>query len=170
MMKIFTISLIVFLIFPLASFAISQSDEDEYIYLFHLYNDNGQIFVDRDAQFKYDIVAEIFVPEILNTQFPYRGEIVNFKGEISKTFQFDPKQGNPNFVKGKILVKAPYLPDGQKVNFYNAQGNQLLSVFVSDSSFCNDDGVCNATVGEELVSLSIVKINFLTIGKIWCLN
>lgn len=118
-------------------------------YLFHLYYDNGQLAVDRDFEFKYDVVSELFVPEIINTQFPYKGEVVNLRGEVVETFQFDPKHGDPSFVKGKISVKAPYLADGQKVNFFDAQGNQLLSVFVSDSSFCNDDGVCNADVGED---------------------
>ncbi len=118
-------------------------------YLFHLYYDNGQLFADRDVQFKYDIISETFVPETINTGFPYKGEVVNLKGEVVKTFQFDPRHGDPKFLKGKISVKAPYIPDGQKVNFYNAQGNQLLSIFVSESSFCNDDGVCNADVGED---------------------
>ena len=119
------------------------------VYLFHLYYDNDQLFADRDVQFKYDIIPEKFVPEILTTQFPFRGEVVNLKGEVVETFQFDPRQGNPKFLKGKILVKAPYFPDGQKVNFFDSQGNQLLSIFVSESSFCNDDGVCNPDVGED---------------------
>ena len=119
------------------------------VYLFHLYYDNGQLFADRDVEFKYDIIAETFIPETLNTQFPYKGEVVNLKGEVAETFQFDPRKGNPKFLKGTFSVKAPYVPDGQKVNFYNAQGNQLLSIFVSESSFCNDDGVCNSDVGED---------------------
>src|SRR3989344_6697351 len=148
-MKIFPIVLILFLIFPLMSFAISQSDEDEYVYLFRLYYDNGQLFADRDVEFKYDIVAEKFVPETLNTQFPYKSEIINLKGEVANTFQFDPRQGNPQFLKGTLSVKAPYVPDGQKAVFYNNQGDALLTIFVSESSFCDDDGVCNPDVGED---------------------
>lgn len=125
------------------------AESQDFIYLFRLYYDNGQLFADRDAQFKYDVIPETFVPEIINTQFPYKGEVVNLKGEIAETFQFDPRQGNPKFLKGKISVKAPYVPDGQKANFYDSQGNQLLSIFVSESSFCNDDGACNADVGED---------------------
>src|SRR3989344_4346660 len=147
-MKIFITLLFIFLV-PISSFAISESEEDRYVYLFHLYYDNGQLVADRDAEFKYDIVAEIFVPETLNTQFPYKGEVVNLKGEVAETFQFDPKQGNPSFLKGTLSVRAPYLPDGQKVVFYNNQGDASLTIFVSDSSFCNDDGVCNADVGED---------------------
>ena len=148
-MKIFITLLVIFLV-PISSFAISESEEDRYVYLFHLYYDNGQLVADRDAEFKYDIVAEIFVPETLNTQFPYKGEVINLKGEVAETFQFDPRQGNPNFLKGTLSVKVPYLPDGQKVSFYDGQGNQLLSIFVSDSSFCNDDGACNSDTGEDV--------------------
>ncbi len=136
---------------PLVVFGEGVADKQvsSSVYLLHLYFDNGQLFADRDVQFKYDILSETFVPEILATQFPYKGEVVNLKGEVAATFQFDPRQGNPKFLKGKISVKAPYVPDGQKGNFYNGQGNQLLSIFVSESSFCNDDGVCNPDVGED---------------------
>ena len=148
-MKIFSIILILFLVLPLSSFAITESEDDQYVYLFHLYYDNGQIFADRDFDIKYNIIAESFVSETFITQFPYKGEIINFNNQVASTFQFDPRQGNSSFLKGKISVKAPYFADGQKVNFYDGQGNQLLSIFVSESSFCNDDGVCNSDVGED---------------------
>ncbi len=137
--------------FFLTGFVFAEGDRNplDSSYLFFLYYDNGQLFADRDFQFKYDVIPEKFTPETPNTQFPYKGEVINLKGEIAKTFQFDPHQGNSKFLKGKISVKAPYAPDGQKVNFYDGQGNQLLSIFVSESSFCNDDGVCNADVGED---------------------
>src|SRR3989344_8941156 len=139
------------LLLPFAVFSEGVADKQvsSSVYLFHLYYDNSQLFADRDVQFKYDILSEIFVPETLNTQFPYKGEVINLKGEVAKTFQFDPRQGSPAFLKGKISVKAPYFADGQKVVFYDNQGDALLTIFVSESSFCNDDGICNADVGED---------------------
>lgn len=118
-------------------------------YVFHLYYDSGQLFANRDLKYKYDVLPETFIPETFSTQFPYKGEIVNLKGEVANTFQFDPRRSNPQFLKGTLSVKAPYVPDGQKAVFYNSQGQSLLSIFVSDSSFCNDDGVCNSDVGED---------------------
>ena len=143
--------ILIVLSFLLAGFVFAEGDRSplDSSYLFYLYYDNGQLVADRDAEFKYDIVAEIFVPETLNTQFPYKGEVINLKGEVAKTFQFDPRHGDPKFLKGTLLVKAPYVSDGQKVNFYDGQGNQFFSIFVSESSFCNDDGVCNPDVGED---------------------
>src|SRR3989344_8690633 len=143
--------ILIVLSFLLAGFVFAEGDRSplDSSYLLFLYYDNGQLFANRDFEFKYDVIPETFVPETLNTQFPYKGEVVNLKGEVAETFQFDPKQGNPSFLKGTLSVRAPYLPDGQKVVFYNNQGDASLTIFVSDSSFCNDDGVCNADVGED---------------------
>src|SRR3990167_398128 len=145
---IFTI-LIILISLGSSAIAAERIDFENTSYLFYLYYDNSQLFADRDFEFSYDVIPETFVPETFNTQFPYKGEVINFKGEVAETFQFDPRQGNPNFLKGTLSVKAPYVPDGQKVSFYNVQGNQLLSIFVSESSFCNDDGICNSDVGED---------------------
>lgn len=118
-------------------------------YFFHLYYDNGQLFADRDVEFKYDVVPEEFVPETVNTQFPFKVEIITLNNQVAGTFVFDPRRGAPSFLKGKISVKAPYVPDGEKAVFYDSQGRSLLTIFVSESSFCNDDGVCNSDVGED---------------------
>ena len=132
-------------------FVYAEDDRDPMAssYLFFLYYDNGQLFANRDFEFKYDVIPEEFVPETVNTGFPYKGEIININNQIATTFQFDPRRGDPKFLKGAISVKAPYTPDGQKVIFYDNQGKQLLTIFVQDSSFCNDDGVCNADIGED---------------------
>lgn len=153
MFKKISILLTVFVLINGFVFADTTETQD-FIYLFHLYYDNGQLFADRNVRFKYDVIPEKFIPETLTTQFPYKGEVINLKGEVAEIFQFDPRQGNLKFLKGTLLVKAPYVPDGQKVNFYDSQRNQLLSIFVSDSSFCNDDGVCNSDVGEDTKTCS----------------
>lgn len=143
---IFSFSLLVLSFMPVFADEIGSQN---FIYLFHLYYDNGQLFANRDFEFKYDVIPEAFIPETINTGFPYKGEIVNLNNQIAATFQFDPRRGDPNFLKGAISIKAPYVPDGQKAVFYNAQGESLLTIFVSESSFCNDDGVCNADIGED---------------------
>jgi len=125
---------------------------NSFYYIFHLYYDNGQLSADRDFQFKYDVIPGDFIADPVNTQFPYRGEIVNLMGEIAGRFVFDPKQGDVNFSKGKILVNASYVADGQKAVFYDSQNQPVLTISVSDSSFCNDDGICNADQGEDSLS------------------
>lgn len=49
-------------------------------------------------------------------------------------------------------MKAPYVADGQKAVFYNAQNEALLTISVAESSYCNDDGICNADRGEDSLS------------------
>lgn len=151
-MRNYKIIILVLLFIPVFAFS-SHGEEiiptQSASYLFHLYYDNGQLVADRDFEFKYDVVPELFVPETVNTQFPFRGEIINLNNQVAGIFQFDPRRDAPGFLKGKISVKAPYVPDGQKAVFYDAQGNQLLTIFVSESSFCNDDGVCNVDNGED---------------------
>src|SRR3989344_3107775 len=60
--------------------------EDSYVYNFHLYYDNGQLFADRDFEFKYDVIPEEFTPETFNTQFPFKGEIINLKNGVAAEF------------------------------------------------------------------------------------
>lgn len=132
-----------------ASEYVPDTPPEQLSYLFHLYYDNGQLVADRDFEFKYDIIPEEFVPETYNTQFPFKGEVINFKNEVAASFLFDPRKGDQRFLKGKVAVKAPYVPDADKVYFYDNQGNQLLTFFVGESSFCDDDGICNSDRGES---------------------
>jgi len=136
-------------IFPSYSQADKTTDAYPFVYLFHLYYDNGKLFADRDFEFKYDLIAEEFVPETITTDSPYKGEIVSIKGSVLATFSFDPKRGNASFKVGKISVKGPYFADAAKVNFYDNRNQLLLTIDVKESSFCNDDGICDKDVGEN---------------------
>jgi len=136
-------------IFPSYSQADKTTDAYPFVYLFHLYYDNGRLFADRDFEFKYDLIAEEFVPETITTDSPYKGEIVSIKGSVLATFSFDPKRGNASFKVGKISVKGPYFADASKVNLYDNRNQLLLTIDVRESSFCNDDGICDRDVGEN---------------------
>lgn len=133
----------------------AQKEFSPSVYLFHLYYDNGQLFADRDFEFKYDILVEKYRPEIVNEAHAYRGEIVDFKNQVRETFRFDPQlsmnkgRGEKLLVKGKISAKGPFLADGKEVNFYNVEKEKLLTISLSGTSFCNDDGICNGEVGED---------------------
>ncbi len=114
-------------------------------YLFHLYlNTTNQLVTDRSFKFSYDIISDTFVQPPVG-QFPYHGEIISFTGASAANFKFDVHQG-------KVSVYAPYVADAQKVVFYDSQNQAILTVPVSDSSFCNDDGICNADRGEDSLS------------------
>jgi hypothetical protein len=125
------------------------SDQQNFIYRFHLYFDNGQLFANRDFEFKYDVIPDDFVPEMISTGRAFRGEVISGKNEILHSFRFDPQKGNSAFKKGAIAVDGPYFANAAKVNFYNDKNQLLLTLDVSGSSFCNDDGACNKDVGEN---------------------
>lgn len=135
-------------VFSSPVFAAAQ-DEGKYTYLFHLYYDNGRLVADRDFEFKYDLIAEEFVPETITIGSPYRGEVISIKNVVEATFQFDIKRNDPTFTKGKISIKGPYFADASETKFYNDRGQLLLTLNVGGSSFCNDDGICNKDVGED---------------------
>lgn len=122
----------------------TNKQANPFVYLFHLYYDNGQLFADRDVEFKYDLIAEPYAPLAVNQAAAYKGEVVNLLGKVEGAFSF-----NPALTKGKILVKGPYFSDADKVNFYNPQGKLLLTIPVGDSSVCNDNGRCESDVGED---------------------
>lgn len=151
MIKKTTIILIVAagLMLSLFTFADTVSTQQNFIYRFHLYYDKGQLFANRDFEFKYDVIPDDFVAETVSAATSFRGEIVSGKGEILSSFRFDPKKGNPGFTKGAIAVDGPYFANAAKVNFYNGTNQLLLTLDVSGSSFCNDDGTCNKDVGED---------------------
>src|SRR3989344_6977087 len=84
---------------PLITNADVVSTRENFVYLFHFYYDNGQLFTDRDAKFKYDIVAEPYAAPVLKTAEPYSGEILNFNNKILATFKFDQ-----SIVKGRMSI------------------------------------------------------------------
>ncbi|MBI2064044.1 MAG: hypothetical protein HYT65_03585 [Candidatus Yanofskybacteria bacterium] len=129
---------------PLVTNADVISTRENFVYLFHFYYDNGQLFTDRDAKFKYDIVAEPYAASALKTADPYSGEILNFNNKILATFKFDQ-----SIVKGRMSIKGPYFADASEVNFYDGSNQLLLTIDVSGSSFCNDDEICNSDAGEN---------------------
>ena len=116
-------------------------------YVFHLFlNIANQLVADRDAQFIYDIVSDKFVQPSVG-RFPYRGEIISFTGQTAQEFQFDVQPG-------KLTIKAPYVPDAQKVVFYDGQNQAALTIPVNDGSICNDDDTCNTAGGEDSLNCS----------------
>ena len=129
--------------------SLPPAEEFPFVYLFHLYYDNGRLFADKDFEFKYDLIADQFVQPQLNTAGPYRGEIVSMLGNVVGNFKFDPPVAG-----GKISVKGPHFRNAGKVNFYNDKDELLLTVQVSESSVCNEDSICNSETGENAQNCS----------------
>ena len=144
------IFIFIFYILPTRAVEPPVDKSGSYTYKFLLYYDNGQLFGDRNYEVKYEIASKRYEPETVTLeQSAYRVDITNFKDEVVKTFKFDPQKGDTTFVAGKIVVEGPYVADGSKASFYSPSNQHLLTIFVSDGSFCNDDGSCDASKGED---------------------
>lgn len=146
-LKILFIVLVIILglaVFWPSSQANTVEDSYPFVYLFHLYYDNGQLLADRDFEFKYDLIAEPFVQSELSTATPYKGEVLSVSNNVIGNFQFDP-----TVTKGKIAIKGPYFSNAGKVNFYNDAGVLLLTLSVAESSVCNENGACDSDFGED---------------------
>lgn len=153
MFKYLYISILVFLFSFSFVFALTKpgldADIDNLSYVFYLFYDNGQLFADRDYEIKFDIINEKFVTEAPPPDLAYKAEIINFKSQVVKSFDFDPRKGNAGFRSGKIRVKGPYVSDGSRVAFFDNQRNPVLNVFIQDGSICNDDGICISAESEN---------------------
>ena len=140
MKKIVTI-ISILLLFPILVFGQTQSAQD-FTYSFNLYFDNGKLVADRDAEFSYDILPE----EFPGSSGAFKLEIIDLL-DRSTTVNFEPQQG-------KMKVLAPYKADGKEAKFYDASGTLLLTLAVNESSFCDDDGVCEENYGENYLNCS----------------
>ncbi len=153
----FSVILLFLFLYSGSVFAV-QPPEDKtgsYVYHFFVYYDHGQLFGDKDYDVKYEVAPGEFVSETITTPNIYKVEIINFNNKVVKTFQFDPQNGNPNFLTGKVVIQGPYVADGLRAIFYSPDGQNVLSIFVSNSSFCNDDLSCDAARGENTATCPI---------------
>jgi hypothetical protein len=146
-----SVTVISFFLIALMSSAVTKPPADaelsSYSYVFYLYYDSGQLLGDRDYDVKFDVINEPFVqPSAISGA--YRVQIFDAKSEVVGSVDFDIRNGNPNMTRGKVQVKAPYVASGVKANFYDSEGRQLMTIFVSTVSLCNDDGFCSSTTGE----------------------
>src|SRR3989338_353450 len=101
--KIF-LSVAMLFILPFVSFG-QEGDRAPASYIFHVYFDEGKLIADRDFQSPYDVSTDPYIQSVMATGFPYRGEVINFVGEVAAQFTFDPRNGDANFNRGKVSVK-----------------------------------------------------------------
>lgn len=153
--KIFLIVMLVFFLW--SGFVKAQDNKN---YLFHLYYDNG-LSIDRDYPTGYEIVDEeyeYFEPGLVPS-LRHVAELISPQDKVIDSILFDPVEDRADqsipaedFKKGKIIVPIPYLPNIQKVKFYDDKKNLLLTVEIGSAVTCNQDNVCNSEAGENWFS------------------
>src|SRR6185369_11179285 len=106
MKKLSTIILALFLATTIVHAEPAPFDQNNYVFVIHLYYDNGNLVFNRDSQLKYEVSLGDYAPTT-QTATSYTAELVSTSGSTNKIY-FDPTGGNPNFKKGALDVKAPY--------------------------------------------------------------
>lgn len=151
MKKLFT-TLILLLVIPLAAVSANYED-DVWSYLFYLEYKQGIIAVQSGAKYPYDPIPDLFVSKYDPSTSDFYGIITSGKGAELARFGFN----TPNttlVAQGKSImeVRAPYYANADHVTFYNKAGKRFFNISVKGSSFCNDNNICDARVGENYVN------------------
>ncbi|KKR08623.1 MAG: hypothetical protein UT43_C0018G0004 [Parcubacteria group bacterium GW2011_GWC1_39_29] len=120
-----------------------------YYYQFHLYYNNGVLVNDRDFKYSYDVIPGLYIQSGVQTAYPYVIEIISISGVKLTEVEFDPGVQLTGKTVGKLTVTAPYFANAKDVNIYDSQNKILISIPVSETSFCNDDKICDSDVGEN---------------------
>ena len=146
MKKIF----LILLLFLSANFTRGDvSSSVNYYYQFHLYYNNGALVTDRDFKYSYDVIPGSYIQPEVQTAYPYIVEIVSIKGVKLVEIKFDPGIQLAEKTVGKLTVTAPYFANARDVNIYDNQEKILISIPVGETSFCNDDKICDSDIGEN---------------------
>lgn len=128
--------------------------ERDLFYNLYLYYDSGNIVADRDYAISYDISEDNPPSNDDGGGNPYRIDVVSIRGVVLGSFNFVPTQLLSGQQKGKIVVRAPYFANAKEVAIYNNAGQLVIRVPVIESSFCNEDNICDIDVGENYVNCS----------------
>jgi len=150
-MKKFFVFLLFALLTPFALVS-ANTDDDVWSYAFHLEYTQGSVIVDTTVKFPYEPIPELYSAKNDPATSDFYGVISNVKGKEEARFGFDSP--NTTLASGKtpLTVPAPYFADADHVAFYNKAGKHLFDISVKGSSFCNDNAICDARVGEDYLN------------------
>ena len=118
-------------------------------YNLYLYYDNGNIVADRDHAISYDISEGSLSSNSDGGDNPYRIDVVSIRNVVLGSLDFSPTQLLSDQQKGKIVVRAPYFANAKEVAIYNNVTQLVIKIPVIESSFCNEDNICDIDVGEN---------------------
>lgn len=128
-------------------------DSEDWIYVFHLEYKQNTLRVEEGAKDKYSPVPMKFVPEFKSDESDFYGIVFNGKNKEEARFGFmAPTSTVISLGKSIMSVHAPYFANADHVTFYEKGGKSLFTVSVKDSSFCNDNNICDAKSGETYLN------------------
>ncbi len=149
--KIFTLLLIFTFLTPV--FASANVDDDIWIYVFKLEYVQGILSPEKGPSIAYDLIPTAYEEKVPASSGDYYGIVLTSKGKEDARFGFNkPTTQNVSSGKSLLSVRAPYFANADHVSFYGHDGKHLFDISVKGSSFCNDNGSCNADAGENYLN------------------
>lgn len=144
------ILLLIAFFFSPVSTVLAGGYSENWSYSFHLEEQNGILMASKDADGEYIPIPELYVPKISASTADYYGVIFNLKAIETARFGFNkPETVLEALGKSVFDIKAPFSADADHVNFYTKNKKLLFTISVKGSSFCNDNKICNADIGED---------------------
>ena len=145
--------LLLFLLFVLLAsptLVVANVDDDVWSYLFQLEYRQGTLAPAAGAAIPYRSIPMAYSESAPATTSDYYAVIYSFRGIEEARFGFNrPSTEVAVSGKGLLFVYAPYFADADHVSFFSRSGMKLFDISVKGSSFCNDNHICNADVGEN---------------------
>ncbi len=132
------------------TFAQSTLDASHFVYVFTARYDSGKLENLGEEGEPYDMLDMSLEPirYFPASQLRFSGKVIGIGGKELKSISFSAQDKNL-IDGGKILTfVVPFFANAREVRFFSSAAEPLLVVSVVGTSFCNDDGVCNADVGE----------------------
>ena len=124
-------------------------ESPSYYYQLHLYYNNGTLVADRDFQYVYDVIPGTYTQTEIQTAYPYIGEVISIGGVKLAEVIIDPGAQLIGKTSGKLTVTLPYFANTKDINIYDNKRGILISIPVGETSFCNDDKICDSDIGEN---------------------
>ena len=151
MKKIFAL-IILGILLPL-TFASANYDDDVWSYVFHLQYKDNVLGVNDSEKNPYTPIPGAYIQKDDPKTTDFSGKIISVKGKELGIFGFNkPTSMVISLGKSILEIQAPYFADADHVSFFDKNGKHLFNISLLGSSFCNDDNVCNAKVGENSVN------------------
>lgn len=125
-------------------------DSEYWSYQFHLEYSKGVLQVEKGVDYPYSPIPIEYHQQYDPAQSDFYGVIINIKNKEDARFGFmTPTTTTVALGKSLLSVWAPKYADADHVSFYSKTNKHLFDISVRDSSFCNDNNICDENIGES---------------------
>lgn len=152
-MKKILLTLAILLLTPLSFLgAMTASPIEEWHVVYHLKYRNGTLISDTSSGMAYTPI--MYTPESLGQTDPkdsdFYATTLSGSGTEIERFGFNiPSIYSPALGESLFDVTGKYFAYADRIVFFKKGGVELFRISLKESSFCNEDKVCNAGVGED---------------------